>query len=99
MRMMLKIRMPTDLGNQAIKDGSLGKILEDTIGKLKAEAAYFIADDGMRCAMIFFDMKDSAEIPVVAEPLFAGLGAELELVPVMNADDLRKGLKAAMEAA
>jgi hypothetical protein len=43
-------------------------------------------------------MKDSAEIPVIVEPLFIGLGAELELVPVMNADDLRKGLKAAMEA-
>jgi hypothetical protein len=30
--------------------------------------------------------------------LFIGLGAELELVPVMNADDLRKGLKTAMDA-
>jgi len=98
MRMMLKVRMPTELGNLAIKNGSFGKILEDTVSKLKAETAYFVADDGMRCAMIFFDMKDSAEIPVIAEPLFIGLGAELELVPVMNADDLRKGLKAAMEA-
>jgi hypothetical protein len=98
MRMMLKIKMPTELGNRAIKDGSLGKILEDTVSKLKAEAAYFVADDGMRCAMIFFDMKDSAEIPVIAEPLFVGLGAELELVPVMNVDDLREGLKTAMQA-
>jgi len=98
MRMMLKIKMPTELGNRAIKDGSLGKILEDTVSKLKAESTYFVAEDGMRCAMIFFDMKDSAEIPVVAEPLFIGLGAELELVPVMNVDDLRNGLKAAMEA-
>jgi hypothetical protein len=96
MRMMLKIKMPTEAGNRAIKDGSLGKILEDTLGKLKAESAYFIAENGLRCAMIFFDMKDSAEIPV--EPLFIGLNAELELVPVMNADDLRKGLKAAMKA-
>jgi hypothetical protein len=96
MRMMLRIKMPTELGNRAIKDGSLGKLLEDTIGRLKAEAAYFIAEDGMRCAMIFFDMKDSAEIPPIAEPLFIGIGAELELMPAMNADDLRKGLKAAM---
>jgi hypothetical protein len=48
--------------------------------------------------MIFFDMKVSAEIPPIVEPLFIGLGAKLELVPVMNADDLRKGLKTAMEA-
>ena len=98
MRMMLKIKMPTESGNRAIKDGSLGKLLEDTVSKLKAEAAYFIAKEGVRCAMIVFDMKDSAEIPPIAEPLFIGLGAELELVPVMNSDDLRKGLKTAMEA-
>jgi hypothetical protein len=95
---VLKIKMPTELGNRAIKDGSLGRILEDTVSKLKAEAAYFVAEDGMRCAMIFFAMKDSANITVLAEPLFIGLGAELELVPVMNADDLRKGLKSAREA-
>jgi hypothetical protein len=98
MRMMLKIKMPTESGNRAIKDRSLGKLLEDTVSKLKAEAAYFVAEDGARCAMIFFDMKDSAEIPPIAEPLFIGLGAELDLVPVMNAEDLRKGLKTAMDA-
>ena len=48
--------------------------------------------------MIFFDMRDSADIPGVVEPLFMGIDAEVELLPVMNADDMRKGLKAAMEA-
>ncbi len=98
MRMLLKIKIPTDQGNRAIKDGSLGKILEATVNKLKAEAAYFVAEDGGRCALIFFDMKDSAEIPAIVEPLFLGLGAKVELIPVMNADDLRKGLGAAMQA-
>lgn len=97
MRMMLRIKMPTVSGNRAFQDRSLGKLLEDTVSKLKAEAAYFVAEDGVRCAMIFFDMKDSAEIPSIAEPLFIGLDAKLELVPVMNPDDLRKGLKNAME--
>ena len=98
MRMLVKIKIPTEQGNRAIKDGSLGKILEATVTKLKAEAAYFIAEDGRRCALVFFDMKDSAEIPAIAERLFIGLGAEIELVPVMNADDLRRGLTAAMQA-
>ncbi|MCJ7529188.1 MAG: hypothetical protein MUO37_14030 [Methyloceanibacter sp.] len=96
MRMLLKVKMPTEQGNQAVKDGSLGKILEATIGRLKAEAAYFIAEDGLRCALIFFDMKDSADMPAIAEPLFISLGAKLEFVPAMNADDLRKGLPANM---
>ena len=43
-------------------------------------------------------MKDSAEIPAIVEPLFLGLAAKVELIPVMNADDLRKGLGAAKQA-
>lgn len=43
-------------------------------------------------------LTSSSEIPVIAEPLFIGLGAELKLVAVMNADDLRRGLKIAIEA-
>jgi len=42
--------------------------------------------------MMFFDMKDASEIPGITEPLFAGLNARLQLLPVMNADDLKKGL-------
>jgi hypothetical protein len=98
MRMMLKIVMPTEAGNRAIKDGTLAKLLEATMSKLNVEAAYFVAEDGMRTAMMFFDMSDSSDIPPIVEPLFMGADAEVELLPVMNAEDLRKGLKAAMEA-
>ena len=98
MRMMLKIIIPTDAGNQAIKDGSLPRVLETAMSTLKPEASYFLAEGGLRTAMIFFDMTDSADIPSIVEPLFMGIEAEIELLPVMNADDLRKGLKAAMDA-
>jgi hypothetical protein len=40
MRMMLKIVIPTETGNHAIKDGSLHKIFEATMNKLTPEAAY-----------------------------------------------------------
>ena len=63
MRMILKILILTDAGNQAIKDGSLPKILEATISKLKTEAAFFVAQDGLRSAMIFFDMQDASARP------------------------------------
>jgi len=66
--MLLKVKTPTEEANRTIKDGSLGKIkiLEATVRKLKAEAAYFIAEDGLRCALIFFDISDSTELPVIA---------------------------------
>jgi hypothetical protein len=98
MRMMLKILIPTETGNNTIKDGSLPKIFEATMSKLKPEAAYFVAEHGHRSAMMFFDMKDASEIPGIVEPLFAGPNARVELLPVMNADDLKKGLNIARQA-
>jgi hypothetical protein len=94
MRMMLKVTFPTEIANRAMQDGSFSKIMQETMGRLNPEAAYFVADKGCRCAMIFFDMRDVSDIPVIAEPLFVGLHTEIECQPVMNADDLQKGLSA-----
>ncbi len=96
MRMMLKVLIPTESGNEAIKDGSLGKLFEDISKKLKPEASYFLAQDGLRSALFFFDLSDVSLIPTFAEPLFMGMNAELELTPVMNAEELKQGLGAFM---
>lgn len=37
-------------------------------------------------------MAEPSQIIEAVEPFFLGLNATTELVPVMNADDLRKGL-------
>jgi hypothetical protein len=92
MRMMLKFSLPIEKGNQAYKDGSLGKTLEATMAKLKPEAAYFMPLDGRRGGLIFFDMADPSQIIEVVEPLFSNLNAAVELTPVMTGDDLRKGM-------
>ncbi|HJU10180.1 MAG TPA: hypothetical protein VJ728_04855 [Candidatus Binataceae bacterium] len=59
---------------------------------LKPEAAYFTALDGKRGGMIFFDLAEPSQIVETVEPFFLNLNATTEIVPVMNADDLRKGL-------
>ena len=92
MRVLMKAQMPTEAGNAAINNGSLPKVIGQVLESVKAEAAYFTAEDGMRTAMIFFEMEDSSEIPSAAEPLFMGLGARISFMPVMNVDDLQKGL-------
>jgi hypothetical protein len=92
MRMMLKFAPPVEMGNRTIKDGSLGKTLESIMNKLKPEAAYFTPLDGKRGGMMFFDLAEPSQIVEVVEPLFLNLNAEVEIVPVMNGDDLRKGL-------
>lgn len=92
MRMMLKVSIPVETGNKAIKDGSLVRAMQSTAERVKPEASYFLTGEGDRTALFFFNMDDTSEIPGIAEPLFTGLNAAITLTPVMNADDLQKGL-------
>jgi hypothetical protein len=98
MRMLLKVQMEVEAGNRAIRDGSLAETLDRVMGQIQPEAAYFTALDGKRTALIFFDMESPSQIPSVAEPFFMGLDAAIEIVPVMNAEDVRTGIEEASKA-
>jgi len=89
---MLRVTIPVEHGNKVIKDGSLAKTFQSFIEEHKPEAAYFLADKGLRSGLFVFDLKDTTDIPRIAEPLFHHLNASIEATPVMNADDLRAGL-------
>ncbi len=95
MRMLLKASMEVNAGNKAIKSGTLPKLMQELMEDLKPEAAYFTACGGKRTAFIFFDMKESSQIPSIAERFFMELNAEVEFTPAMNSEDLKKGLEAA----
>jgi hypothetical protein len=92
MRMLLKVTIPTTSGNKSIAEGKLPGVISRTLEELKPEAAYFTAWHGNRTALLFFDLKDATLMPSLVEPLFAGLDAEIDLVPVMNAAELKEGL-------
>ena len=47
----------------------------------------------MRAAFIVFDLQDPSQLPSLSEPLFSKLKATFEMFPVMNQDDLQKGLQ------
>ena len=95
MRVRLKIQMPVEGGNAAIKSGQLPKIMESAMATLKPEAAYFFAEGGQRTAELFLDLKDVSQIPSIVEPFFHGMNASVDFTPVMNADELRAGLQQA----
>jgi len=93
MRTMMKIKMDTEAGSRAIEDGSLPQLMQETLGKLEPEAAYFGPENGVRTAFIVFDLKDPSQLPALSEPLFSTLKATVEMFPVMNREDLQKGLQ------
>ncbi len=89
MRMLLRVSIPVETGNAAAKAGTLGSTIERILADLKPEATYFFADDnGNRSGSIVFDMKDSSQIPAVAEPWFLAFNAKVSFRPVMNPQDL-----------
>jgi len=91
MRMLLRVSIPVEAGNAAARSGTLGSTIEKILADLKPEAAYFFADDnGQRSGSIVFDMKDTSEIPAVAEPWFLAFNAKVSLRPIMNPQDLAK---------
>ncbi|MFI2377228.1 hypothetical protein ACH5AO_19445 [Streptomyces sp. NPDC018964] len=44
--------------------------------------------------LLVVHMQDSSEVPPVGEPFFTHLNAQVEMCPVMNVEDLQKGLSA-----
>jgi hypothetical protein len=92
MRTIARISIPVEAGNAGIKSGDLPKSMQQMAERWNPEAMYFTTFDGRRTAFVVFDMPDSSAIPVFAEPFFMGLNAEVTFAPVMNAEDLQKGL-------
>ena len=96
MRMLLKVCLnDTHEGNLAINDGRIASMVEEFNSDMHPETAFFHADDdGNRTINFIFDMKDTSQIPLIAETFFNGLKAKVHLYPVMNMEDLQKGMKA-----
>ncbi|HTV72714.1 MAG TPA: DUF3303 family protein [Candidatus Acidoferrales bacterium] len=95
MRVMLRLQIPAATGNAAIKDGRLGHVLGSAFERIKPESAYFSTVDGDRGGYIVFDLAHPNDIPSICEPFFAELGAKIEIMPVMTADDVQAGLSKA----
>lgn len=93
MRMLLKVSIPNNGGNEAIQSGELPKIFGTWMEANKPEAAYFVALKGCRTALIFFDMNETVDIPTLCEPFMHGLNASIELTPAMDAKDMQEGVK------
>lgn len=93
MRTLLRVFIDAQAGNKAIANGKLPEVIKKTMQTLQPEAAYFLPSNGERSCLMVFDLKDPSQIPVISEPFFSQLNARVEFVPVMNAEELQKGLQ------
>jgi len=92
MRMMMKVSIPIEAANKAVRDGSVKEIMRTTLEALRPEAAYFFPAEEGRTMLLFVDVKEPSDIPAMGEPLFQGLSARISFTPVMNLQDFQAGM-------
>ncbi|MGC1131979.1 MAG: hypothetical protein WA941_04095 [Nitrososphaeraceae archaeon] len=84
--------IPTTAGNRMVKDPNFLKTIEGYTKKFNCEGAYFTEVNGNRTMVFVLDLPSQDMIPAIAEPLFQGFDANVEIHPAMNLDDLKKAI-------
>jgi hypothetical protein len=90
MRMMLTASLPNEPFNSLVRAGTVGAAIDELLGQLKPDAAYFVEDHGTRCAVLILDVADQSRIPSFAEPFFLKFNATCRFRIAMVPDDLKK---------
>ncbi len=90
MKMLMNVRFPHEVFNAAVKDGSLGRKMNDILAAVKPEAVYFTEIDGKRGAILIVELENPSMVPALAEPWFLVFKADVNFRIVMSPEDLQK---------
>ena len=89
MRILLTFSIDPEKGDELIKGGRIGETMQSILEQLQPEAAYFTDVEGTRGGYLVVDMEDASQMPTFTEPLLLGLGATIQMQPVMTPEDLQ----------
>ena len=94
MRMLMHVKIPHDEFNDALREGTAGKKLNEILEDAKPEAVYFTEYDGQRGVIMVIDLEDASQVPRYSEPWFLNFDADVEFHVAMTPEDLKlAGLK------
>ena len=99
MKYIIKVRLPIDAGNKALQDPKFGENLQSILQEIKAEAAYFTPIDGQRGIFIVTDFDEASRLAAISEKFWFFGKADIEFIPVMVIDDLKKAIPEIEDAA
>ncbi|WP_128433761.1 DUF3303 family protein [Streptomyces cyaneus] len=92
MRVLLQAHLDTERTNEVLRSGKMPQLMKEIMEAFKPEASYFGPDNGVRTMFMVFDMQDTSQMPPLTEQLFQTFGAKVDYTPVMNLEDLQKGM-------
>jgi hypothetical protein len=90
--MIPDVLLPGSSAEASGRSRPLPAVIQQTAERWRPEGMYFTTFDGRRTAYLVFDMADASDLPPFAEPFFSELNADVQIAPVMDGDDLQKGL-------
>ncbi len=88
MRMLMHVQFPLEPFNSAVRNGTVGEKIQRILESIKPEAAYFSEHHGRRGGTLVVNVKDSSDVPALAEPWFLTFNAEVEFRIAMTPEDL-----------
>ena len=94
MRFLLRISLPHEKFNAAVRNGTAGQTMGRILEETRPEAVYFTEMEGRRTAIMIVDVADASRVPAFAEPWFLQFDADVEFHIVMSGEELeRAGLE------
>lgn len=90
MRMLVNFDFPLEPFNTLVRNGTVGKKIQQILEDIKPEAVYFSERNGMRGGIAIVDVADPSRIPAIAEPFFLTFNASVEFHIAMGPEDLAK---------
>lgn len=94
MRFLLRATIPVEVGNDMVHDPDMGKKMDQIMGDIKPEAAYFCLEGGRRTVYMVVSVEESHQLPAICEPLWNAWEADVELIPAMTQEDFAKAAPA-----
>ena len=92
MRFLVKANWPNENANEHSASGKAGETVQGILEEIKPEAVYFGLEGGERTMFMIVNMDEASQMPGIAEPMFLGLNARIEIIPVMTPEDLAKAM-------
>jgi hypothetical protein len=99
MRFMITCRVPTERANALMQEGRFPQTFQTIMEELQPEAAYFTDVEDARGTYFVLNMDDASELPAKLEPLFHGMGAEIQVHLAMTPEDMQKAIPIVEQAA